>query len=267
MRDYSEEDVGNIVLLEHVNLQIPDQSLATLFYVVGLGLTRDPYLNVGVENMWINVGQQQFHLPTRQAQVIHGHIGLVMPDLDSLEQRLPLLTERLRHTRFSWTRASDHLEVTCPWGNQIRCYPSGFAGSGDMALGIAYVEFFVPTGTAPAIGRFYETVLGAPFLVDEEKSGLAARLKIGRNQALIFRESGTTPEYDGHHIAIYVGNFSRPYGFLQQRGLITEEVRNHQFRFQDIIDQQFLPLIQCQWPKAESLRLSASQECHLLSDT
>jgi hypothetical protein len=56
--NYAEEDVGSIVLLEHVNVQIPDQAVATLFYVVGLGLTRDPYLTVGLENMWINVGEQ-----------------------------------------------------------------------------------------------------------------------------------------------------------------------------------------------------------------
>lgn len=38
------QDVGNIVALEHVNLRIPDQLAATAFYVLGLGLTRDPYL-------------------------------------------------------------------------------------------------------------------------------------------------------------------------------------------------------------------------------
>ena len=37
---------SNIRLLEHVNLTQPDQRLATLFYVVGLGLTRDPYMMV-----------------------------------------------------------------------------------------------------------------------------------------------------------------------------------------------------------------------------
>ena len=42
MGEYSEEDIGNIVSLEHVNVPIPDQSLATLFYVVGMGFTRDP---------------------------------------------------------------------------------------------------------------------------------------------------------------------------------------------------------------------------------
>jgi hypothetical protein len=61
MTNYSEEDVGNIISLEHVNVQISDQALATLFYVVGIGGTRDPYLNVGLNNMWVNVGEQQFH--------------------------------------------------------------------------------------------------------------------------------------------------------------------------------------------------------------
>ena len=65
--DRTTQDVGNIVALEHVNVKIPDQQLATLFYVVGLGLTRDPYLMIGLENMWVNVGQQQFHLPTGTA--------------------------------------------------------------------------------------------------------------------------------------------------------------------------------------------------------
>lgn len=39
--DRSAEDLGNIVGLEHVNLQVEDQGLTTLFYISGLGLTRD----------------------------------------------------------------------------------------------------------------------------------------------------------------------------------------------------------------------------------
>ena len=93
MTNYSEEDVGNIISLEHVNVQISDQALATLFYVVGMGGTRDPYLNVGLNNMWINVGEQQFHLPTRQPQVIDGFIGLVAPDLNALEKRLAAVAD------------------------------------------------------------------------------------------------------------------------------------------------------------------------------
>ena len=62
--DRTTEDVGNIVMLEHVNTCVPDQTLATLFYLVGMGFTRDPFMNVGLNNMWVNVGEQQFHIPT-----------------------------------------------------------------------------------------------------------------------------------------------------------------------------------------------------------
>ena len=44
--DRAAEDLGNSIHLEHVNVQVPDQRLATLFYATGLGLTRDPYLMV-----------------------------------------------------------------------------------------------------------------------------------------------------------------------------------------------------------------------------
>ncbi len=54
--DRSTEDVGNIVEFGHVNIRVPDQQLALIFYVMGLGLTRDPYLVTGVDNAWINVG-------------------------------------------------------------------------------------------------------------------------------------------------------------------------------------------------------------------
>jgi len=67
--DRSREDVGNIVEFGHVNLRVPDQQLAIIFYVMGLGLTRDPYLVTGVDNAWMNVGTCQFHLPVGPAQI------------------------------------------------------------------------------------------------------------------------------------------------------------------------------------------------------
>ena len=51
--DRSRQDMGNILALEHVNVRIPDQVTATTFYVMGLGLTRDPYVMVGVDNMLV----------------------------------------------------------------------------------------------------------------------------------------------------------------------------------------------------------------------
>ena len=70
----STEDLGNVVAMEHVNVCIPDQRLATLFYITGLGLTRDPTLVTGVTNMWVNVGRNQFHLPTSKPNVVRGTI-------------------------------------------------------------------------------------------------------------------------------------------------------------------------------------------------
>ena len=77
--DRSRESLGNVVELQHVNLRIPDQQKATAFYISGLGLTRDPYLMTGTDNMWANVGISQFHLPTGRAQRLRGVTGLVLP--------------------------------------------------------------------------------------------------------------------------------------------------------------------------------------------
>jgi hypothetical protein len=236
MADYSNEDIGNIVLLEHVNVQVPDQPLAMMFYIIGMGFTRDPYLNVGLGNMWANVGEQQFHLPTRPPQVIQGHIGVVVPDLDSLKNRLASVEEGLAGTKFRWSVETNHIAVTCPWGNRLQCYPAG-PEFGDMALGIPYVEFLVGPGRAAGIARFYDHVMGAPSTAESGDQGTLGRVKIGRNQSLVFRETKEPLiPYDGHHIAIYVANFSRAYGYLKDRGLISEDVRNHQYRFKEIID-------------------------------
>src|SRR6266852_5295148 len=86
--DRAAEDLGNSIHLEHVNVTIPDQRLAMLFYVTGLGLTRDPYLMVSDTNMWVNAGRSQFHLPDGAAQVVRGHTGLVISGRAALLDRL-----------------------------------------------------------------------------------------------------------------------------------------------------------------------------------
>ncbi len=234
--DRRTQDVGNIVALEHVNLRIPDQGLATVFYVMGLGFTRDPYLMVGTENMWINLGQQQFHLPTGAPQVLPGFADLVVPDLDALAARLAAVREKLGGTAFKYSIEDKHLLVTCPWGNRLRCYGAG-PEFGDLTLGMAHVEFPVKHGHAAGIAKFYERVLGAPASVSSDESGSVARVRVGQRQELVFRETThEPPPYDGHHIAIYIADFSGPHGLLDYRGLITEESNEVQYRFQDIVD-------------------------------
>jgi len=44
------------------------------------------------------------------------------------------------------------------------------------------------------------------------------------------------PPYDGHHIQITLADFSGPHKKLVERGLISEESDQHQYRFVDIVD-------------------------------
>jgi hypothetical protein len=234
--DRTTQDVGNVVALEHVNVRVPDQRLATLFYVSGLGLTRDPYLMTGLDNMWINIGQQQFHLPTGAPQVLRGHVGLVLPDLDELPGRLAAVQRELSGTRFAYAVEDKHVRVVSPWGNVIRCHPPG-PDFGDMTLGMPYVDFPVAPGTADGIARFYRAAFGAIAAVARDGGGTAARVTVGPRQALVFRETAEAiPAYDGHHLQVYIADFSRPHRWLEERGLVTEESNWYQYRFQDIVD-------------------------------
>jgi len=231
------EDVGNIVEFGHINLLVPDQQQAVIFYVMGLGLTRDPYLVTGVDNAWINVGTCQFHLPVGRAQVLRGAIGLVMSDLDGLTARLESVRPRLRGTAFSFERRGAQVDVVCPWGNRIRVHAPDRASFGPVTLGMPYVEVDVPLGTAAGIGRFYRDIMGSAATLDEGANGNVLRVPAGFAEMLVFRETDRTlPDYDGHHIQISVADFSGVHGRLLERGLITEESSQSQYRFQDIVD-------------------------------
>ena len=251
-----DQDTGNVIALEHVNVTVPDQRLAMLFYVAGLGATRDPYMMVGVDNMWVNIGNQQFHLPNREAQVIPGHIGIVVEDLAALQDRLAAIEDGLSGTRFQWSAHDGYVAATGPWGNQFRCHPPG-PEFGDILMGIPYVEFLVRPGAADRIVQFYKQVLGASYSPAPNGEGGVGRVRVGRDQELVFRETAEPiPPYDGHHVAIYTVNFSGPYAQLKRRGLVTEEVASlpsdssrSQYRFQDIVD-----------PKTGELLLSLEHE-------
>ncbi len=232
--DRTTQDVGNFLCMEHVNVTVPNQEKAIAFYVGGLGFTRDPYMMVDTDNMWVNVGEQQFHLPTREQQVLRGHIGLVVPDIEGLKQRLTNVQDKLADTAFTCSVEDGYVAATCPWGNQFRCYEPGTFGG--MELGIPYVEFSVPPGTAAGIGQFYMEIMKAPYTLSQDINGGVARVRVGHTQELVFRETADElPEYDGHHIAVYAANFSGPHKFLKKHGLITQESDAHQYRFEDIV--------------------------------
>jgi hypothetical protein len=235
--DRAAEDLGNSIHLEHVNVRIPDQRLATLFYAAGLGLTRDPTMMVGDGNMWINVGRSQFHLPTGNPQVLRGHTGIVIAGRAALLDRLAAVRERLNETRFGFSEQNDHVAATCPWGNRVRCYEPDPARFGPINLGIPYVEFDVPVGTADAIAGFYGRMVAAPARVERDPGGAVARVLVGRDQHLLFRETDRPqPEFDHHHVAIYMVDFSGPYRRLRERNLVSQEDNRYQYRFRDIVD-------------------------------
>ena len=118
-------------------------------------------------------------------------------------------------------------------GQQYVVYePSeSFAG---MVLGMPYVEFDVPKRTAKGIADFYSKVLGTRTSVEGRR---AAHVSVGYGQELVFRETEKPQaDYDGHHIQVYVANFSKPHKALVERKILTEESNQYQYRFNDIVD-------------------------------
>ncbi|HYT47927.1 MAG TPA: glyoxalase/bleomycin resistance/dioxygenase family protein [Burkholderiales bacterium] len=240
--DRATQDVGNLVHLEHFNCCIDDQRLAVLFYVVGLGATRDPYIFPGMENIWLNFGRTQVHMPSRavppKAERLRGTAGFVVPSLDELKKRLEHAGKEMkrvipeRTTHFDWKEKDGAIEATDPWGTRVRCHaPAPEYGPTD--LGLVYVDFDVPPGTAEGIARFYTEVMEAPARAAEAR----AVVRVGKNQKLLFTETkAPQPEYDGHHIQVYIADFSTPYKWLKARDLINMETDEAEWRFQWIVD-------------------------------
>jgi catechol 2,3-dioxygenase-like lactoylglutathione lyase family enzyme len=236
--DRSAEDIGNIVELGHVNITVPDLALANTFYVAGLGLTRDPYLNTGNELMWVNVGRSQFHLPRRGTQVVPGTIGLVVPDVRAARERLEAVSPALATTAFRLREFEAGVAVTCPWGNEFRLHAPDADRFGPMLLGMPYVELDVPAASPlDAIASFYRDILGAVAGIGSDERGSFAWVIAGIHQRLVFRHArGADPRYDRYHIQITVSDFSSPYRRLRERGLVSEESDQHQYRFEKVID-------------------------------
>jgi len=168
--------------------------------------------------------------------VLRGRVGIVLPDREALLERLARVRRPLEGTKFEVREHNSFVDVTSPWGNRLRCHEPEVR-FGRITLGIPYVEFDVGPGTAHGIARFYREVIGTMADVGEDEHGLHARASVGAQQNLIFRETDRPlPDYDGHHIQVYIGDFSGPHRRLLERGLVTEESDQHQYRFKDIVD-------------------------------
>jgi hypothetical protein len=235
--DRTTQDIGNLVEFGHLNVRVADQQKAIVFYVMGLGLTRDPFLTTGVDNAWMNVGTSQFHLPVGQPQVLRGRVGLVMPDLDALAVRLDVVAPRLSGSCFDFTCHGSYVDVSCPWGNRIRVHEPDATRFGALHLGMPYVEIDTAPGTASRIARFYREVFANLAHTTEDSEGSFAEIPVGLHEKLVYRERHEPlPPYDGHHIQVAVADFSGVHRRLIERRLITEESNQSQYRFEDIID-------------------------------
>jgi len=94
----------------------------------------------------------------------------------------------------------------------------------------------VPTGSARGIAAFYRHMIDAPAEV-VNGDAVTAKVLVGQRQYLLFRETDQPlPEYDEHHVQIYVVNFSGPHRRLSEHGLVSREDNQYQYRFRDIID-------------------------------
>lgn len=233
---------STIVEIGHINVNIPNQATAIAFYVTALGLTRDPEAMTSTGNMWINVGSSQFHLPSRCPTQRHrGTVGLVIPGVissrDKLLQRLRHAQDALHGTLFLFEEADECVLVQCPYGNRIRLHPPSHQLLGAAALGMAYIEFDVPPGTAKHIGSFYRNVICAAVDVGEGQ-GSSVRVLCGQHQALIFREvDAALPAYDGYHVMLTLSDFPAIFRRLHDLHLITRgSVHEEEYRFTDIVN-------------------------------
>src|SRR5260370_37587611 len=140
--------------------------------------------------MWTSVGESQFHLPTGEPWVLRGAIGLVTPDRDALLDRLDRVKKQLDGTKFAVVENNDHVQVTCPWGNRFNMHSPDIEGFGPINLGMPYLQFDVPMGTAEGIKRFYKKIFGAKTKLDGNGPGQVARISVGYRQASLSLETG-----------------------------------------------------------------------------
>jgi len=251
------QELNNIVLLEHINLEITDQSLASDFYFETLGLTRDPYTRTGSRNIWCNIGYQQIHMPTStKANIFRGVIGLLEPSLDKLLIRLNEFAGKFSKTKFQFTKvkneSNSYIEIICPYGNIFQVYEPSPTIHFRGDLGILYVEIVCEKDKSLPIGAFYEYYVLSKYEVITRSGQKAISIKAGPYQRIIYREKADNEnmmEDDGHHIAIYIVHFASTYQKLKNDNLIynstkfqdttetlEDALKYYQFRIKNIID-------------------------------
>ncbi len=233
-------EVGGILHLDHVNFETPDHDMATVFFMNGLGLTRDPYRRADEQNMGVNVGLQQFHLPRRGKQTppFHGIVGMVVPDMAGIRQRFEVLDElgKLKGTAYSWDEEDNSVLLTSPFGFRIRLHANNTT-TFTKPLGIKYIEFWAPPGSAGALARFYDQVLRAPTLVCEIDGAPATIVTAGPHQQIRFLERALDNfETYTMHLSYHVTNYNQVRTTLGEHGALKGISRGEVFFFDKVYD-------------------------------
>jgi hypothetical protein len=272
--------------------------------LLGCGLDPRKAMNLlpdaAKKTIWANCGASQFHLPHGETaqRISGGHIGLKYKSLDGLKRRLLLRQDDDDNLQYHFASyqididpksKKEMIKITDLYGNSFHCR-SGDASNkpcqpiissdetdewGDNiatkygkeaseCLGIDYVEFQCPIGTAERIALFYDSVFDASVSCFDLGDGTQiCMVAIGDiddqgkpEQSLLFRETKEKiPPYDGHHIALYVGNssadFEAAYRNADLSGIVwcnprfsdkadtLEGARKwKQFRFKNIVDME-----------------------------
>lgn len=238
----AEQDVGDVVHLEHVNLEVPDLDLARVFYAEGLGLTADPdtlgWQRGGPFVTWYNLGRQQLHICKGAApQNTRGTIVLRLPSLARAAERLAALRPVLQDTAFSFSvqqqqqepgqerqgdaapaaSRGDSITAADPWGQLFLLVES--APGFPFPAGIVELRLPCFPGTAHFIARFYSEQLGARVVECSGSGGggESSRVLVGPGTCLRFEEDASlgelTPQgveelWTGWHVAFYTTRFS-----------------------------------------------------------
>ncbi len=232
-------EVGGIIHLDHVNFQVPEHDLVTVFFINGLGLTRDPFRRADETNMGVNVGLQQFHLPRRgTTPPFPGVIGLIVPDLAAIRVRLGRLERmgRFDGTEYAATFDETTAEITSPFGVRLRLHAAGTLPF-LRPLGIAYVDVFVPPSTADAIAKFYAEVFRAVVQVGAIDGAPAALVTAGPFQTVRFIER-ELEDHDTHnfHLSYHVTHYNEVRERIAAAGALKGEGRGQVFFFSRIFD-------------------------------
>ena len=208
----------------------------------------------------------QFHLAATDdpPQRITGSIGLTVPSLQRIKERIERAKADLQGTLFAINEVGEQITVTCPWGNNFHLYDinldddghttteshnqsthkmvnmhanGGAYGAHRMAVrgqpGIRFVEFTVLNTAAHQIARFYEHVLKCNQVMTksiDDSGNECAIIGVGPGVHFVFVESpelttGSLEMQNGVHACIYIQNFHGTYNELKERGLIWTNPR------------------------------------------